>query len=151
MEKCTKSTRNVQTHRSMRPRIPQIRVSNTRLAQAASGCAPSVDVLPIFDVKQQSVWNPARMGATSLVGLVLTSVWGKESLPSAPLMSLGSDFETKRKNYIAFSLPPHPYHSHSLLKTIRSSIHTSELPFTCTPSYKLFPLKGIKLADVGCR
>ncbi|KOX77605.1 hypothetical protein WN51_09270 [Melipona quadrifasciata] len=46
-----------------RPRIPQIRVSNTRLAQAASGCAPSVDVLPIFDVKQQSVRNPARMGA----------------------------------------------------------------------------------------
>ncbi|KOX76588.1 hypothetical protein WN51_11221 [Melipona quadrifasciata] len=42
-----------------RPRIPQIRVSNTRLAQAASGCAPSVDVLPIFDVKQQSVRNPA--------------------------------------------------------------------------------------------
>ncbi|KOX77875.1 hypothetical protein WN51_05761 [Melipona quadrifasciata] len=46
-----------------RPRIPQIRVSNTRLAQTASGCAPSVDVLPIFDVKQQSVRNPARMGA----------------------------------------------------------------------------------------
>ncbi|KOX68258.1 Serine/threonine-protein phosphatase 2B catalytic subunit 2 [Melipona quadrifasciata] len=46
-----------------RPRIPQIRVSNTRLAQAASGCAPSVEVLPIFDVKQQSVRNPARMGA----------------------------------------------------------------------------------------
>ncbi|KOX73162.1 hypothetical protein WN51_14649 [Melipona quadrifasciata] len=44
-----------------RPRIPQTRVSNTRLAQAASGCAPSVDVLPIFDVKQQSVRNPARM------------------------------------------------------------------------------------------
>ncbi|KOX80486.1 hypothetical protein WN51_12969 [Melipona quadrifasciata] len=49
--------------RFSRPRIPQIRVSNTRLAQAASGCAPSVDVLPIFDVKQQSVRNPARMGA----------------------------------------------------------------------------------------
>ncbi|KOX69153.1 hypothetical protein WN51_06306 [Melipona quadrifasciata] len=61
-----------------RPRIPQIRVSNTRLAQAASGCAPSVDVLPIFDVKQQSVRNPARMDANSLVGLVTTtSVWGK--------------------------------------------------------------------------
>ncbi|KOX74151.1 hypothetical protein WN51_13501 [Melipona quadrifasciata] len=60
-----------------RPRIPQIRVSNTRLAQAASGCAPSVDVLPIFDVKQQSVRNPARDGVrTSLVGLVTTtSVW----------------------------------------------------------------------------
>ncbi|KOX76780.1 hypothetical protein WN51_11204 [Melipona quadrifasciata] len=70
-----------------RPRIPQIRVSNTRLAQAASGCAPSVDVLPIFDVKQQSVRNPARMGyePPALVGLVTTtSVWGKESLPSAP-------------------------------------------------------------------
>ncbi|KOX71841.1 hypothetical protein WN51_02986 [Melipona quadrifasciata] len=74
-----------------RPRIPQIRVSNTRLAQAASGCAPSVDVLPIFDVKQQSVRNPARGWVpTSLVGLVITSVWGKESLPSAPLMSLGT-------------------------------------------------------------
>ncbi|KOX74079.1 hypothetical protein WN51_14159 [Melipona quadrifasciata] len=47
---------------TLRPRIPQIRVSNTRLAQAANGCAPSVDVLPIFDVKQQSVRNPARMG-----------------------------------------------------------------------------------------
>ncbi|KOX68362.1 hypothetical protein WN51_07126 [Melipona quadrifasciata] len=45
------------------PRIPQVRVSNTRLAEAASGYAPSVDVLPIFDVKQQSVRNPARMGA----------------------------------------------------------------------------------------
>ncbi|KOX68274.1 hypothetical protein WN51_07626 [Melipona quadrifasciata] len=43
-----------------RPRIPQIRVSN-------SGCAPSVDVLPIFDVKQQSVRNPARMGGPALV------------------------------------------------------------------------------------
>ncbi|KOX74075.1 hypothetical protein WN51_14155 [Melipona quadrifasciata] len=53
----------------IRPRIPQIRVSNTRLAQAASGCAPSVDVLPIFDVKQQSVRNPARMGGTSLSGV----------------------------------------------------------------------------------
>ncbi|KAK1126362.1 hypothetical protein K0M31_005000 [Melipona bicolor] len=42
--------------------ILQILVSNTRLAQAASGCAPSVDVLPIFDVKQQSVRNPARIG-----------------------------------------------------------------------------------------
>ncbi|KOX74076.1 hypothetical protein WN51_14156 [Melipona quadrifasciata] len=60
-----------------RPRIPQIRVSNTRLAQAASGCAPSVDVLPIFDVKQQSVRNAARMGENQ------PSVWGKESLPSA--------------------------------------------------------------------
>ncbi|KOX78866.1 hypothetical protein WN51_08625 [Melipona quadrifasciata] len=48
--------------RRKRPRISQIRISNTRLAQAASGCAPSVDVLPIFDVKQQSVRNPARMG-----------------------------------------------------------------------------------------
>ncbi|KOX68360.1 hypothetical protein WN51_07124 [Melipona quadrifasciata] len=46
-----------------RPTIPRIRVSNTRLAQAASGCAPSVDVLPIFDVKQQSVRNPARNGS----------------------------------------------------------------------------------------
>ncbi|KOX69292.1 hypothetical protein WN51_04329 [Melipona quadrifasciata] len=54
------------TSDARRPRIPQIRVSNTRLAQAASGCAPSVDVLPIFDVKQQSARNPARMGGTSL-------------------------------------------------------------------------------------
>ncbi|KAK1137900.1 hypothetical protein K0M31_002394 [Melipona bicolor] len=78
--------------RVRRTMIPQILVSNTRLAQAASGCAPSVDALPIFDVKQQSVRNPARMGGcpTSLVGLVtITGVWGKESLPSAPLeMSL---------------------------------------------------------------
>ncbi|KOX71820.1 hypothetical protein WN51_03631 [Melipona quadrifasciata] len=58
----TSSTR-AQRISPRRPRIPQVRVSNTRLAQAASGCAPSVDVLPIFDVKQQSVRNPARMGA----------------------------------------------------------------------------------------
>ncbi|KOX80806.1 hypothetical protein WN51_03868 [Melipona quadrifasciata] len=50
----------LQSNLRVRPRIPQIRVSNTRLAQAASGCAPSVDVLPIFDVKQHSVRNPAR-------------------------------------------------------------------------------------------
>ncbi|KOX81319.1 hypothetical protein WN51_12307 [Melipona quadrifasciata] len=82
-----------------RPRIPQIRVSNTRLAQAASGCAPSVDVLPIFDVKQQTVQNPARMGAPALVGLVTTSVWGKESLPSAPLMDDESRQLKYTKNY----------------------------------------------------
>ncbi|KOX70104.1 hypothetical protein WN51_04844 [Melipona quadrifasciata] len=44
------------------PTIPRLRVSNTRLAQAASGCAPSVEVLPISDVKQSSVQNSARMG-----------------------------------------------------------------------------------------
>ncbi|KOX75264.1 hypothetical protein WN51_13305 [Melipona quadrifasciata] len=54
-----------------RPRIPQIRVSNTRLAQAASGCAPSVDVLPIFDVKQQSGGTPLGMGGPALVGFSL--------------------------------------------------------------------------------
>ncbi|KOX68866.1 hypothetical protein WN51_06264 [Melipona quadrifasciata] len=60
---------------SPRPRIPQIRVSNTRLAsQAASGCAPSVDVLPIFDVKQQSVRNSARMGGA------ITSLGESETL-----------------------------------------------------------------------
>ncbi|KOX68181.1 hypothetical protein WN51_06075 [Melipona quadrifasciata] len=37
------------------PVIPRLRVSNTRLAQAASGCAPSVEVLPISDVKQSRV------------------------------------------------------------------------------------------------
>ncbi|KOX70236.1 hypothetical protein WN51_05514 [Melipona quadrifasciata] len=42
------------------PRIPRLRVSNTRLAQAASGCAPSVDVLPISDVKQATIRNLAR-------------------------------------------------------------------------------------------
>ncbi|KAK1132604.1 hypothetical protein K0M31_013989, partial [Melipona bicolor] len=47
--------------------IPRLRDSNTRLAQAASGCAPSVEVLPISDVKQAECgtplgwWNPARM------------------------------------------------------------------------------------------
>ncbi|KOX73911.1 hypothetical protein WN51_13989 [Melipona quadrifasciata] len=45
--------------------IPQLRVSNTDwLAQAASGCALSVEVLPIFDVKESSVRNLARMGAS---------------------------------------------------------------------------------------
>ncbi|KOX72698.1 hypothetical protein WN51_01263 [Melipona quadrifasciata] len=65
---------------------------------------------------------------TSLVGLVTTtSVWGKESLPSAPLMSLGSDFETKRKNY---RFPPTPY-----LKSFHSSFHShpSQLPLPLTP------------------
>ncbi|KOX72367.1 hypothetical protein WN51_01466 [Melipona quadrifasciata] len=42
--------------------IPRLRVSNTRLAQAASGCAPSVEVLPIFDVKQAACGTPARRG-----------------------------------------------------------------------------------------
>ncbi|KOX74314.1 Fatty acyl-CoA reductase 1 [Melipona quadrifasciata] len=59
-----KKHRNLKILHYTRPRIPPIRVSNTRLAQAASGCAPSVHVLPIFDVKQQRVRNPARMGAT---------------------------------------------------------------------------------------
>ncbi|KOX74071.1 hypothetical protein WN51_14151 [Melipona quadrifasciata] len=64
-----RSTGLLQVEDWNRPRIPQILVSNTRLAQAASGCAPSVDVLPIFDVKQQSMRNPARMGANqSLAG-----------------------------------------------------------------------------------
>ncbi|KOX80140.1 hypothetical protein WN51_08316 [Melipona quadrifasciata] len=66
----------------LRPRIPQIRVSNTRLAQAASDCAPSVDVLPIFDVKQQSVRNPARMGANhSLVGVSYNKRLGYKESP----------------------------------------------------------------------
>ncbi|KOX75866.1 hypothetical protein WN51_13350 [Melipona quadrifasciata] len=64
-----------------RPRISQIRVSNTRLVQAASGCAPSVDVLPIFDVKQQSVRNPARMGANQPRGFPLVVVLCCESEP----------------------------------------------------------------------
>ena len=36
-----------------------------------------------------------------------TSVWGKESLPSAPLMSLGSDSETKRIT-LHYQIPPAP-------------------------------------------
>ncbi|KOX76299.1 5-hydroxytryptamine receptor 1 [Melipona quadrifasciata] len=72
------------------PTIPRLRVSNTRLAQAASGCAPSVEVLPIFDVKQAACGTPLGGGVfgASLSGWVefITSVlWGKESLPSAPL------------------------------------------------------------------
>ncbi|KOX73874.1 hypothetical protein WN51_13952 [Melipona quadrifasciata] len=82
-------------------------------AQAASGCAPSVEVLPISDVaaNKAECGNTARMhGPSSLVGLVTTtSVWGKESLPSGPTeMSLGSDSETKRKT-IAFFPTPLPY------------------------------------------
>ncbi|KOX81021.1 hypothetical protein WN51_05708 [Melipona quadrifasciata] len=56
-----------------RPRIPQLRVSNTRLAQAASGCAPSVEVLPISNVKQSSVRNPARMEIFKVVFVSLSS------------------------------------------------------------------------------
>ncbi|KOX80735.1 hypothetical protein WN51_02023 [Melipona quadrifasciata] len=65
---------------TQRPRIPQIRVSNTRLAQAASGCAPSVDVLPIFDVKQQSVRDPARMGANQPYNLDARLVLEREEV-----------------------------------------------------------------------
>ncbi|KOX75265.1 hypothetical protein WN51_13306 [Melipona quadrifasciata] len=40
---------------------------------AASGCAPSVDVLPIFDVKQQSGGTPLGMGGPpALVDCTLT-------------------------------------------------------------------------------
>ncbi|KAK1130296.1 hypothetical protein K0M31_018433, partial [Melipona bicolor] len=51
------------------PTIPRLRVSNTRLAQVASGCAPSVEVLPISDVKQNRCGNTARMdGRPALAG-----------------------------------------------------------------------------------
>ncbi|KOX78702.1 hypothetical protein WN51_07563 [Melipona quadrifasciata] len=51
-----------------RPKIPQLRVSNTRLAQAASGCAPSAEVLPISDVKQK------RSAATPLEQFIVKSL-----------------------------------------------------------------------------
>ncbi|KOX71901.1 hypothetical protein WN51_03046 [Melipona quadrifasciata] len=75
----------------LRPRILQIRVSNTRLAQAASGCAPSVDVLPIFDVKQQSVRNPARDGWGPTSPFKDTGIKIVESLTSFPLVLLNFD------------------------------------------------------------
>ncbi|KOX76226.1 hypothetical protein WN51_11966 [Melipona quadrifasciata] len=69
---------NVNGVRGERPRIPQIRVSNTRLAQAASGCAPSVDVLPIFDVKQQNTCcakpHNANKSFRSLVNVIRTQI-----------------------------------------------------------------------------
>ncbi|KOX73962.1 hypothetical protein WN51_14040 [Melipona quadrifasciata] len=80
-------------------------------AQAASGCAPSVEVLPICDVaaNKAKCGNTAKMRApTSLAGSY-TSICGKESLLSAPpLMTLGSDSETKR---IRLSSPS-PTHYH---------------------------------------
>ncbi|KAK1132836.1 hypothetical protein K0M31_014206 [Melipona bicolor] len=68
------------------PTIPRLRDSNTRLAQAASGCAPSIEVLPIFDVKQNSVRNSARMGGQTspIVGFSYNNKRRKESLPSTP-------------------------------------------------------------------
>ncbi|KOX74040.1 hypothetical protein WN51_14120 [Melipona quadrifasciata] len=47
-----------------RPTIPRLRVSNTRPAQAASGCAPSVEVLLICDVaaNKAECGNTARRG-----------------------------------------------------------------------------------------
>ncbi|KOX69215.1 NADH-ubiquinone oxidoreductase chain 5 [Melipona quadrifasciata] len=70
----TASSAEVARRKQGAARIPQIRVSNTRLAQAASGCAPSVDVLPIFDVKQRRVCGtPLGWVRTSLVGLVTTT------------------------------------------------------------------------------
>ncbi|KOX81170.1 hypothetical protein WN51_03458 [Melipona quadrifasciata] len=56
-------------------------------AQAASGCARSVEVLPISDVaaNKAECGNTAKMRArTSLAGSYDTSVWGKQSLSSAP-------------------------------------------------------------------
>ncbi|KOX72043.1 Glutamate receptor, ionotropic kainate 2 [Melipona quadrifasciata] len=45
--------------------------------QAASGCAPSVEVLPISDVNKAECGNTAKMHApTSLAGSYDTSVWG---------------------------------------------------------------------------
>ncbi|KOX73219.1 hypothetical protein WN51_00330 [Melipona quadrifasciata] len=62
---------------------PRLRVSNTRLAQAASGCAPSVEVLPISDVaaNKAECGNTAKMRApTSLAGSYDTSVWAGQLL-----------------------------------------------------------------------
>ena len=42
-----------------------------------------------------------------------TSVWGKESLASAPLMSLGSDSEAKRHN-LTFTPKSRHVHSHNI-------------------------------------
>ncbi|KAK1131913.1 hypothetical protein K0M31_016060 [Melipona bicolor] len=58
--------------------------------QAAGGCAPSVEILPISNIKQSSVRNLARMGGggggcsrASLAGLVtITGVWGKSTQKS---------------------------------------------------------------------
>ncbi|KOX69650.1 hypothetical protein WN51_06536 [Melipona quadrifasciata] len=82
---CTLSQRNSKAwskKSSSDPTIPRLRVSNTRLAQAASGCAPSVEVLPIFDVKQAACGEqPARRGGdwAQPSGVVITtSVWGKD-------------------------------------------------------------------------
>ncbi|KOX71696.1 hypothetical protein WN51_03407 [Melipona quadrifasciata] len=56
--------------------------------------------------------------------LVITSVWSKELLPSAPLMmSLGSDSETKRKS---IALTPTPYFG-PLLKFLPQ--HPSQLRY----------------------
>ncbi|KOX72057.1 hypothetical protein WN51_00918 [Melipona quadrifasciata] len=59
--------------------------------QAASGCAPSVEVLPISDVEtKKSAATPPKMRApTSLAGSYKTSIWGRVAAISAPLMSLG--------------------------------------------------------------
>ncbi|KOX67466.1 hypothetical protein WN51_08769 [Melipona quadrifasciata] len=80
-----------------RPRIPQLRDSNTdeHKPQVATRLALRSCQSPTL--KKAECGNTAKMCApTSLAGSYDTSVWGKESLPSAPpLRSLVSDSETK--------------------------------------------------------
>ncbi|KOX69956.1 hypothetical protein WN51_04471 [Melipona quadrifasciata] len=109
----------------VRPRIPQIRVSNTRLAQAASGCAPSVDVLPIFDVKQQSVRNPARLSRFYLKRAAFCEVLD---------------------NSVTFVLDEPPREIHAVRK-VCPYVETQVLALTCNRKY--FPIKylNVRKAD----
>ncbi|KOX69472.1 Cytochrome b5 reductase 4 [Melipona quadrifasciata] len=93
--------------------------------------------------------TPLGWVRTSLVGLVTTSVWGKESLPSAPLMSLGSDSETKRKT-IAFHTPT-PYLYLRIFPFVLPQ-HPSQHPLPLTPLPDLHhknPLENTSAGDLS--
>ncbi|KOX70431.1 hypothetical protein WN51_04834 [Melipona quadrifasciata] len=99
---CPYPPREVRRRREKRPTIPQIRVSNTRLAQAASGCAPSVDVLPIFDVKQQSVRNPARMGGPTSLSVTQIAIESERTRTWDSPLARPENFQAHRnENYRA--------------------------------------------------
>ncbi|KOX75268.1 hypothetical protein WN51_13309 [Melipona quadrifasciata] len=91
MKQCIQTTakRAMKANENCQQASNQVVVSDSHLSSC--GITPHGAATPLGG-------NTAKMHApTSLAGSYDTSVWGKQSLPSAPLMmSLGSDSETKR-------------------------------------------------------
>ncbi|KOX73217.1 hypothetical protein WN51_00328 [Melipona quadrifasciata] len=115
-----------------RPMIPQLRVSNLRLVDAASGCAPSVEVLPISDVaaNKAECGNTAKMRApTSLAGSVwvASDLWpqsctfeNKETFGSSEIfrntgLNFEANFNTEGKITPCFSTEKLRYSRHKYL------------------------------------